>query len=228
MNSVTTRVYSVDFFLAILGYSLFVIMDSIAKELTNYYHVTQIIFINSLSALLPILLYTQVRNSWKKIKTKNFFVHLVRAITLIISMGLFFLCINKLPLTTMYSIIFFTPFVLTIGSVIFLKEKVSWRRYTAILVGFFGTIIAIDPFGKEINNYVLLALLIPVFASVGHLLVKKYGQSESVYSFLIIGKLILILISGVITFELYIPMTKTDFFLNFNSGLLRGMGMIFI
>ena len=47
MNSVTTRVYSVDFFLAILGYSLFVIMDSIAKELTNYYHVTQIIFINS-------------------------------------------------------------------------------------------------------------------------------------------------------------------------------------
>ena len=71
MNSVTTRVYSVDFFLAILGYSLFVIMDSIAKELTNYYHVTQIIFINSLSALLPILLYTQVRNSWKKIKTKN-------------------------------------------------------------------------------------------------------------------------------------------------------------
>jgi drug/metabolite transporter (DMT)-like permease len=73
-----------------------------------------------------------------------------------------------------------------------------------------------------------LALLIPVFASVGHLLVKKYGQSESVYSFLIIGKLILILISGVITFELYIPMTKTDFFLNFNSGLLRGMGMIFI
>ena len=68
-------------------------------------------------------------------------------------MGLFFLCINKLPLTTMYSIIFFTPFVLTIGSVIFLKEKVSWRRYTAILVGFIGTIIAIDPFGKEINNF---------------------------------------------------------------------------
>ncbi len=123
MNSVTTRVYSVDFFLAILGYSLFVIMDSIAKELTNYYHVTQIIFINSISALLPILLYTQVRNSWKKIKTKNLLVHLVRAVTIIISMGLFFLCINKLPLTTMYSIIFFTPFVLTIGSVIFFKRK---------------------------------------------------------------------------------------------------------
>ena len=31
-----------------------------------------------------------------------------------------------------------------------------------------------------------------------------------------------------ITFEVYIPMTKTDFFLNFNAGLLRGMGMIFI
>ena len=102
MNSVTTRVYSVDFLLAILGYSLFVIMDSIAKELTNYYHVTQIIFINSISALLPILLYTQVRNSWKKIKTKNFLIHLVRAVTIIISMGLFFLCINSATLANIF------------------------------------------------------------------------------------------------------------------------------
>ena len=194
MNSVTTRVYSVDFLLAILGYSLFVIMDSIAKELTNYYHVTQIIFINSISALLPILLYTQVRNSWKKIKTKNFLIHLVRAVTIIISMGLFFLCINKLPLTTMYSIIFFTPFVLTIGSVIFLKEKVSWRRYTAILVGFIGTIIAIDPFGKEINNYVLLALLIPllmlfVFYKSGYIILIGVGLSSIIITLFFINKI---------------------------------------
>ena len=228
MNSVTTRVYSVDFFLAILGYSLFVIMDSIAKELTNYYHVTQIIFINSISALLPILLYTQVRNSWKKIKTKNFLVHLVRAITLIISMGLFFLCINKLPLTTMYSIIFFTPFVLTIGSVIFLKEKVSWRRYTATIIGFIGAIIAIDPFNSEFSKISLIAIFMPFFPAISYLIVRKYGHQESLFSFLIYGKLFMILFSSVIAFNFYKPMPIDDLMINLSAGVLRGVAIIFV
>ena len=228
MNSVTTRVYSVDFFLAILGYSLFVIMDSIAKELTNYYHVTQIIFINSISALLPILLYTQVRNSWKKIKTKNFLIHLVRAVTIIISMGLFFLCINKLPLTTMYSIIFFTPFVLTIGSVIFLKEKVSWRRYTATIIGFIGAIIAIDPFNSEFSKISLIAIFMPFFPAISYLIVRKYGHQESLFSFLIYGKLFMILFSSVIAFNFYKPMPIDDLMINLSAGVLRGVAIIFV
>ena len=67
MQSVTKRVYAIDFSLAILGYILFVCMDTIAKDLVERYHVAQIIFVSGISALLPVLLYTQARNSWNKI-----------------------------------------------------------------------------------------------------------------------------------------------------------------
>ena len=107
-------------------------------------------------------------------------------------MATFFYCSNYLPLTTLYSIIFTAPFLLTIGAVIFLKEQVSWRRYTAIIIGFFGAVIAINPFGDGFNKIVFLAMLTPVFASASYLIVRKYGHQETIYSFLIYGKLLMI------------------------------------
>ena len=124
MQSVTKRVYAIDFSLAILGYILFVCMDTIAKDLVERYHVAQIIFVSAISALLPVLLYTQARNSWNKIGKANYKVHFFRTLTMFLAMATFFYCSNYLPLTTLYSIIFTAPFLLTIGAVIFLKEQV--------------------------------------------------------------------------------------------------------
>ena len=69
MKSVTKRIYLIDFSLAVLGYILFVLFDTLNKKLTGSYHVSQIIFVNSISALLPIILFTQLRNGWIKLKT---------------------------------------------------------------------------------------------------------------------------------------------------------------
>ena len=228
MRSVTKRVYAIDFSLAILGYILFVCMDTIAKDLVERYHVAQIIFVSGISALLPVLLYTQARNSWNKIGKANYKVHFFRTLTMFLAMATFFYCSNYLPLTTLYSIIFTAPFLLTIGAVIFLKEQVSWRRYTAIIIGFFGAVIAINPFGDGFNKIVFLAMLTPVFASASYLIVRKYGHQETIYSFLIYGKLLMILFSGIIAFKYFKPMTSIDLFYNFNAGLLRGMAIIFV
>ena len=53
-----------------------------------------------------------------------------------------------------------------------------------LVIGFIGTLISIDPFGAEINIYVFVALLCPLFASASYLIVRKYGYQESLFSFL--------------------------------------------
>ena len=90
-----------------------------------------------------------------------------------------------LPLTTLYSIIFTIPLLLTIGGAIFLKEKVSWRRYLATIIGFIGAIIAIDPFSNEFSKIGILAIIMPFLPAASYLIVRKYGQQESLFSFLI-------------------------------------------
>jgi drug/metabolite transporter (DMT)-like permease len=214
------------FILALTAYSIFVVMDAIAKKLIGTYHVSQIIFINSWFALIPISLYTTYKKSWVKLKNVDYKVQIARASFNFLSMTIFFVSSHYLSLVSLYSIIFITPLILTIGANIFLKERVGWRRYTAILVGFIGVMISINPFGESYNKYALLAMLAPFLAASGWLIVKKYGRQESIFSFMVYGKLFLILATGLLLTVYFKSETKFDLFLNMISGIIRGLGIL--
>jgi drug/metabolite transporter (DMT)-like permease len=227
MKSVTKRIYLIDFSLAVLGYILFVLFDTLNKKLTGSYHVSQIIFVNSISALLPIILFIQSRNGWVKLKKVNLKIHFFRSGLMFLAMLAFITSLAHLPLIIMYSVAFTAPLMLTIGANLFLNEKVGWRRYTAIIIGFIGVIISLDPFNEPLSKYIFITFLAPLFVSISWLIVRKYGQTENVYSFLIYGKIFLLIFSGVYLTN-FITMTLNDFIINFTSGIIRGIALIFI
>ena len=228
MKSVTKRIYLTDFSLAVLGYILFVLFDIFNKKLAGSYHVSQIIFVNTISALIPICIFTQKRKAWTKLKKVNLKVHFFRAGFMFLAMIAFITSLRHLPLVTIYSVAFTAPLILTIGANFFLSEKVGWRRYAAIIVGFIGVIISLDPFHEPLTRYVLLSFLAPLFVSISWLIVRKYGQTENVYSFLVYGKFFLIIFSGTFLLTHFITMNLNDFLLNFLSGIVRGIALIFI
>ena len=227
MKSVTKRIYLIDFSLAVLGYILFVLFDTLNKKLTGSYHVSQIIFVNSISALLPIILFIQSKNAWVKLKKVNLKIHFFRSGLMFLAMLAFITSLAHLSLVVMYSVAFTAPLILTIGANLFLNEKVGWRRYTAIIAGFIGVIISLDPFNEPLSKYILITFLAPLFVSISWLIVRKYGQTENVYSFLIYGKIFLLIFSGVYLTN-FITMTLNDFIINFTSGIIRGIALIFI
>ena len=228
MKSVTKRIYLIDFSLAVLGYILFVLFDTLNKKLTGSYHVSQIIFVNSISALIPIIFFTQIKNGWSKLKKANLRIHFFRTGFMFLAMMAFITSLEHLSLVVIYSVAFTAPLILTIGANLFLREKVGWRRYTAIITGFIGVIISLDPFNEPLSEYVFLAFLAPLFVSVSWMIVKKYGQTENVYSFLIYGKFFLLSFSGIFLITNFTIMNFNDFILNFSSGVLRGIALIFI
>jgi drug/metabolite transporter (DMT)-like permease len=228
MKSVTKRIYLIDFAFAVFAYILFVVFDTFNKKLTGSYHVSQIIFVNSVFALLPIFLFTQMRNGWLKLKKVHLKIHFFRTAFIFLAMLAFITSLRHLSLVIIYSVAFTAPLILTIGANLFLGEKVGWRRYTAIIIGFFGVIISLDPFNEPLSKYMYLAFLAPLFVSISWLIVKKYGQTENVYSFLIYGKFFLLIFSGSFLITNFVPMNLNDFILNFTSGIIRGIALIFI
>ena len=229
MNSkLSEKNYLPEFFLACLGYFLFVTQDAIVKYIAEDYDIIQIIFVNSLFALIPIILYTQTLDGWKELKNANLKIHFFRTLTMVLAVFFAYTGFYLLPMVTMYSIVFLIPLLITIGSVLFLGEVVRWKRFTAIVIGFIGTLISINPFGAEINSYVFVALLCPIFASASYLIVRKYGYEESLFSFLIFGKIFMILFSGIFVFFVFKEMTFNDLVLNAISGISRGTAMIFV
>src|SRR5690606_25295352 len=58
---------------------------------------------------------------------------------------MFFVAVKYMPLADVFAIYFVEPFMLTIMSALFLGDRVGWRRWTAIVVGFSGAMIVIQP-----------------------------------------------------------------------------------
>ena len=70
---------------------------------------------------------------------------LLRAVGELIGTVGFVTAIALTPLSSASAILQATPLFVTLGAALFLQETVGWRRWTAILMGFFGVMLIIQP-----------------------------------------------------------------------------------
>jgi drug/metabolite transporter (DMT)-like permease len=78
-------------------------------------------------------------------KAKRPWMNLLRGMLHAAASLLFFVAVKYMPLADVFAIYFVEPFMLTMMSAVFLGEKVGWRRWLAIVVGFGGAMIVIQP-----------------------------------------------------------------------------------
>ena len=67
--------------------------------------------------------------------------------------------IALMPITNASAILQATPLVVVLGAVIFLNEKVGWRRWSAIIFGFFGVLLVIQPGTEGFSIFSIFAIL---------------------------------------------------------------------
>lgn len=63
------------------------------------------------------------------------------------------------PLATVSAVLQATPLAVTLGAALFLGEKVGWRRWTAILLGFSGVLLVVQPGGAAFQPQALWVLV---------------------------------------------------------------------
>ncbi len=81
-----------------------------------------------------------------------------RGLLLLCSTALNFTALKYLPLTVTISIFFAAPMVVCLLSIPVLGEKVGLKRFFAVLVGFVGVLIIVQPWGEAFDYHVLYAL----------------------------------------------------------------------
>ena len=83
---------------------------------------------------------------------------MIRGLIFVFSTYLFFFAISEISLPKALTLAFVAPICVTAMSPFFLNEKVGLRRWTAVSLGFIGTLIVIRPGFIEINLATLAAL----------------------------------------------------------------------
>jgi len=98
----------------------------------------------------------------------------------------------KAPISSVGAITQATPLVAAAGAVLFLNEKVGWRRWMAIVVGFLGVLLIVQPGTDDFEVSLLWALLALIALSARDLntrMVPKDMPSISLASFTLISML---------------------------------------
>jgi drug/metabolite transporter (DMT)-like permease len=160
---------------------LFSLNDVLGKWLAASYAAPQILLFRSVASL--VLLSPVVwRMGWRA------FIHVdrprfqfARAVLATTEVIFFYWAVRYLPLADAMTYYLAGPIYVTVMAALFLGEKVGWRRWSAVLVGFLGVLVALGPSAASFGWPVLIAftgsLLYAVFLVVTRTL---RGTSDAV------------------------------------------------
>lgn len=122
-------------------------MDGISKILSTRLDVSpgQITFGRFLVQAILLGTILVVFYGRGRIIPKYWAVNLLRGAIMGCAVLMFFIALQYMPIADAIAVFFVEPFILTIMSVVFLKETVGWRRTAAVIMGFVGALFIIQP-----------------------------------------------------------------------------------
>ena len=140
---------------------LFVFSDTLAKLAAQHWSVAQLLAVRSVFAVAFILTMIFAMGDGPKLRSLTQPFLLARSVLEACLALIFVSALALMPLADLTSILMLAPLVITAVASLFLNEQVGWRRWSAILVGFLGLLLVVQPGGAAANapNYLFGAML---------------------------------------------------------------------
>ena len=155
-------------------------MHCLIRFATEENHPFEVAFFRTIFVLLIFLPFV-VKNGFKTLKPNNIKLQSYRAIIGSVAMLCMFYGLSITELAKATALMFTVPIFATILAIIFLKEVVGIRRWSAMFIGFFGALIVLRP-DIELGFGPLLILCGSLMWSSSVLMAKKLTQTDSTLS----------------------------------------------
>lgn len=167
------------------------VADALAKMLAQRYSFAEILTISSFVGLVFTGLWILKGRGWRGFLSKKIKLHMARAVSNAIVTVSLVPALGLIPMADFYGIVFMAPLIVLILLSVIMKEKVGWRRWTAVAAGFCGVLILAGPQYHTLNTGILLAMIGAFFIAVNIVLIRRIGTGEYIpvygfYAFLMI------------------------------------------
>src|SRR5260370_9756432 len=136
---------------------VFAFGDTLGKFIVATYSVGQLLLLRSAAALI-VLSPLIWRNRRKFLSLERPRLQLFRVVLSTLEVAAFFLATVYLPLADVVTYYLATPIFVTALSAVVLRVRVGWRRWSAILIGFCGVVIALRPSAQTVSWPAMIAL----------------------------------------------------------------------
>src|SRR5580692_11208496 len=143
--------------LMVLSVFMFSFGDALGKFIVATYSVGQLLLLRGAAALIVLSpsIWRRRQEFWR---LQRPWLQLLRVILSTLEVAAFFLATVYLPLADVITYYLAAPIFVTALSAMVLREQVGWRRWSAIVVGFCGVLIALHPSAQTVTWPAMIAL----------------------------------------------------------------------
>jgi drug/metabolite transporter (DMT)-like permease len=210
---------------------VFSIMDSLMKRLSAHYGPLQISCLRSISSWLFLLPPVAWHGTWGTLRPRNPRLHLFRAVLGVGMLGSFVFAVHRLSLAQTYSLFLAAPLLMTALSVPIHGEKVTGKRWTAILVGLGGVLVILQPWGDG-GGFSLIAAsagaLATICYSLSALTVRTMGRDNSSLSMVFWYLLLVGIATGLLAIGDWRPVLGSDWIWLIGVGVTGALGQMWL
>lgn len=158
-----------------LGVFVFSLQDAIIKQVSGSYALTQVVFIRSCVGV-PILLALALREvGWRALVATQPGALVLRATIMLGAYTAYYMAFPALPLADAVALYFTVPLFLTALAGPVLGERVGWKVWAAVVLGFGGVLVMLQPGSGLFEPAALLSLLAAALYGVSMLMARTMG-----------------------------------------------------
>ena len=168
--------------LILISMMVFSVQDGIMKYIFNFVSLYEVYLIRTLVSFGLILTFLKLKKKKIVFKSQYPLLTFCRVILFFFGFSSFYISLTVLPLGFATALFFVTPFLITIFAHFFLKEEIGIRRWSAVVVGFIGVYITLNPDFNNFNYLSLLPILCAFCYSLSMIIIKKTSEKDSVYT----------------------------------------------
>lgn len=206
---------------------LFTLFNAIAKWLADDYSPFQIMFFRGLFGLLPLVLLLAWEPGPPQLRSHRVELQLVRALLALLSTVCFIIAYRSMPLADALAIGYAAPIIVTILSLPLLAERVGIHRWGAVILGFLGVLLIIQPGVGVFDPAALWAMLGAALYALMIITTRRLGSIDTTACTMLHSNVFYIVACGAALPFIWVTPDAFDLALFVAVGLLTGAGMFF-
>ncbi|NUO72576.1 MAG: DMT family transporter [Frateuria sp.] len=174
-------------------YAAYAVSDAFVKSLHGSLPAYEAVFFGAALGLAAIPFIRKQGDRWGEVfVARRPALWWIRAITGAISNLSAVVAFTHLPMAETFALIFLMPIFVTVLSVLFLKEHVGWRRWSAVFAGFIGVLVVLRPGFRHLGLGHFAAIACGMAGAVSVVALRMAGAHEkriSLYGAGVVGPL---------------------------------------
>jgi drug/metabolite transporter (DMT)-like permease len=205
----------------LVGTAVLTLNDALIKKLAETYPTGQLLFIRGVFVWPWILLFAMRMGGLATLRIRNVKGQALRGVCVIASAFLFITGLRYLTLADAIAVSFTGPLFITAMAPLVLGEKVGWRRWLAVSIGFAGVLFMLRPGSAALQWAIIFPLGAAVCGGLRDLITRRIAGTETTVAVLAATTTV-VLLAGLATlpFTDWVPLQRQHIAIFAASGAL--------